>query len=1016
VFCACTEDTRQVLSDRRLRTLRELAATAEAKTVEDACAISVRILGQNPQDVPFALLYLLDADQTVATLAGATGIEIGTAASPSQIALNETQDSLLRSVLSSGKLQVIRPSASYGILPGEAWTEQVTQVSVLPLAASGQTQLAGFLVAGISPRREFDDDYRGFFDLMAGQISTAIANAHAYEAERKRAEALAELDRAKTTFFSNVSHEFRTPLTLMLSPLEDAIASLGSTIPLYQREQLQLVQRNGLRLLKLVNTLLDFSRIEAGRVQAVYEPTDLSAFTIELASVFRSAIERAQLRLVIDCPTLPEPVYVDPEMWEKIIFNLLSNAFKFTFEGTITVRLQWKTDHVELAVCDTGIGIPVAEVPHLFERFHRVQGAQGRSIEGSGIGLSLVQELVKLHCGTIKVISVEGTGTCFKIAIPTGSAHLPQERISAGRSLVSTGLGANPYLEEALRWLPETDMNLPIADFGLEESPTEHTKLESPSSKILLADDNADMRAYVKRLLSQQYEVEAVADGLAALVAIQRQVPDLVLTDVMMPNLDGFGLLRSLRTQPATQEIPIILLSARAGEEARVEGLAAGADDYLVKPFSARELLARVEASLKLARSRREATIALSALLAAEQQARAAAETAQAEAQTANRIKDEFLAVLSHELRSPLNPILGWTKLLQGGKLTEARASEALITIDRNAQLQAQLIDDLLDISRILRGKLTLHAAPVDLRFVISAALETVRLAAESKQIQIHLSLTSQMVRVMGDTGRLQQVVWNLLSNAVKFTPTGGKVEVHLTQTELDAQIQVIDTGKGINPDFLPYVFEHFRQEDGATTRKFGGLGLGLAIVRQIVEMHGGRVSVESAGENQGATFTVQIPLIRTVVDALPDPSPSTAASHPMPLAMVRALVVDDDPDNGNFVGFLLEESGAIVTVTTSALEALQVLEQQHFDILLSDVGMPDMDGYMLIQQIRAQTDQPSAKIPAIALTAYAGELDQQQAIAAGFQHHLAKPVNPDTVISLITQLLQSAEIQTFQQ
>ncbi|MEA5597673.1 response regulator [Rivularia sp. UHCC 0363] len=383
-------------------------------------------------------------------------------------------------------------------------------------------------------------------------------------------------------------------------------------------------------------------------------------------------------------------------------------------------------------------------------------------------------------------------------------------------------------------------------------------------------------------------------------------------------------------------------------------------------------------------------------------------QAARAEAEQANRIKDEFLAVLSHELRSPLNPILGWAKLLQQRKLDETRTKDALATIQRNAELQAQLIEDLLDISRIMRGKLTLTAAPVSLRLVISAALETVQLAADTKNIQINLVLPDSPILVNGDAGRLQQVVWNLLSNAVKFTDNGGQVHIHLTQVDNYAQIQIIDTGKGINPEFLPYIFEHFRQEDGATTRKFGGLGLGLAIARQIVELHGGRIGVDSAGIGQGATFTVQFPLLRDN-SQIPDEEMTCVVlqSNITPLANIRILVVDDDVDACDFLAFLLRESGANVTVTASALEALQTLEQSRFDVLLSDIGMPEMDGYTFIQTIRGQITQPYYQIPAIALTAYAGEWDCQLAISAGFQHHVAKPIDENRVITLITQLVQ---------
>ncbi|MGL5833911.1 MAG: ATP-binding protein [Waterburya sp.] len=376
-------------------------------------------------------------------------------------------------------------------------------------------------------------------------------------------------------------------------------------------------------------------------------------------------------------------------------------------------------------------------------------------------------------------------------------------------------------------------------------------------------------------------------------------------------------------------------------------------------------------------------------------------QTAREAAERANRIKDEFLAVLSHELRSPLNPILGWSKLLQQGKLDATQTQTALATIERNAQLQAQLIGDLLDISRILRGKLSLNRTSVDLNKVISAALETVRLAAEAKSLQIQTLLSSDVGTVIGDAGRLQQIVWNLLSNAVKFTNQGGQITVALTQIENHAQIQVMDTGKGINPDFLPYVFEHFRQEDGSITRQFGGLGLGLAIARQIVEMHGGQISVDSSGEGQGATFTVELPLAKTL-SQLPSTESSDASTKY--LNGIRILVVDDEPDSRDFIALVLELSGASVISVASGIEALTMIKQSIPDVIISDIGMPEMNGYMLLQQVRAL--EPVRQVLAIALTAYAGEFERQQALQAGFQKHLSKPIEPNELIQAISDLI----------
>jgi PAS domain S-box-containing protein len=376
----------------------------------------------------------------------------------------------------------------------------------------------------------------------------------------------------------------------------------------------------------------------------------------------------------------------------------------------------------------------------------------------------------------------------------------------------------------------------------------------------------------------------------------------------------------------------------------------------------------------------------------------------------ANRIKDEFLAVLSHELRTPLNPILGWSKLLRTRKYDEATVNRALETIQRNAQLQTQLIEDLLDVSRILQGKLSLKVSPISWNFIIPAALETVRLAAEAKAIQIQPTIEPNVGQVLGDAGRLQQVVWNLLSNAVKFTPQGGQVSIKLEQVENQAQVTVSDTGKGVTAEFLPYVFDYFRQADSATTRKFGGLGLGLAIVRQIVELHGGTVWVESPGEDQGATFVVRLPLLNAKPEKSQEENQSLSqTSEGSSLAGLRILVVDDEIDSRNFTAFVLEQEQAEVMTLSSAWEALQELEQYNPDVLLTDIGMPDMDGYMLIRQVRTRPPEQGGQVVAIALTAYAGDFDQQQALQAGFQYHLSKPIEPDELIKTIAALPRRA-------
>jgi signal transduction histidine kinase/CheY-like chemotaxis protein len=441
-------------------------------------------------------------------------------------------------------------------------------------------------------------------------------------------------------------------------------------------------------------------------------------------------------------------------------------------------------------------------------------------------------------------------------------------------------------------------------------------------------------------------------------------------------------------------------------------------------------------------------------LYEAEQNARAIAESA-------NRIKDEFLAVLSHELRSPLNPILGWSRLMRNRKLNDSTTAIALETIERNAKLQTQLIEDLLDVSRILQGKMSLNTSPVNLAATVDAAVETVRLAAEAKRLDLkhevldtslqetddtsELSKTDEQsgklistdsnskIMILGDPDRLQQVVWNLVSNAVKFTPQGGRIEVKLEKVEGTsnnrknqengpsfppspsplsssyAQLTVSDTGKGIEPEFLPFIFDYFRQEDGAINRRFGGLGLGLAIVRHIIELHGGTIYATSPGEGKGATFVVRLPLLQgneEAADTENQDSSLTQQISSSTLEGLRILVVDDEADSRDLITFVLKQSGARVTAVESAIDALQALSLSEFDVLLSDVGMPEIDGYMLVRQIRYFYSDEKRHIPAIALTAYAGEFNQQQAVNAGFQTHLVKPVDPTELVTTITNLV----------
>jgi PAS domain S-box-containing protein len=602
MLCVVSEDTKQVITQRRMSTLSELGSASSGMPEEseflDAAA---QVLAANPRSLPFTIVYLFDDGE--ARLACASGIEAAHPAVPAVIALGEQDPPWpARDLAAGNEALVALQSPRFGELPTGAWSEPPVQALVLPIVQPGQNRPYGFLVAGLNRYAPLDSDYRSFLELVVQHLSAGLTAARTYDAERRRAAQLEELDRAKTAFFSNVSHEFRTPLTLLLGPLEDALGEPPGLAP----DRLELVHRNALRLLKLVNGLLDFSRAEAGRMRAEFRPTDVAQLTADLAGTFREATDRGGIDLVVACEPPAKPVYLDQDLWERIVLNLMSNAFKATEEGSIEVRLSNVNDHVQLSIKDTGTGIEPAEMGRLFQRFHRARSV-ARSYEGTGIGLALVKELTELHGGAVTASSRPGEGSEFRVTLPFGSSHLPADQVFDD-SLEPAASIASLFVEEAMSWIEAPSDRLTPGVPAVPAGASAENR-----SRVLVADDNPDLRRYLTTLLAPQFDVEVVSDGDAALRLIRERAPDLLISDVMMPGLGGYELLQALRSSPDTQDLPIILLSARAGEDAAIEGLVAGADDYLPKPFSGRELLARVRAHLDLSTLRREAAADLRA-------------------------------------------------------------------------------------------------------------------------------------------------------------------------------------------------------------------------------------------------------------------------------------------------------------------------------------------------------------------------------------------------------------------
>ena len=1095
VLATVNEITEKVVTERRVKILSELGArVAAAKTDKQACVQAIDILAQHPKDVPFALLYLLDETDHELRLVSTTGIpaeSVGPAAISLRTPMTEVSWPLAEALHTEAIQLREGLSSLLPTVPPGPWPDPPNAVAVVPIKSQFAGRPAGALVVGISACLRPDARYLSFLELLGSQVATAIGNARAYQQERRRAEALAEIDRAKTVFFSNISHEFRTPLTLMLGPLDDALSTPKT--PAAVRSHVKVAQRNAQRLLKLVNSLLDFARIEAGRMQASFAPLDLAALTTDLASTFRSAMQRAKLDFEVTCEPVGEPVCLDRDMWEKIVLNLLSNALKFTMEGYVRVRTYREGEQAVLEVSDSGVGVADHELPRLFERFHRVHGTEARTHEGSGIGLSLVQELVKLNGGAIEVTSKLGTGTRFRVRLPLGTAHIPAERIAAARSAAATVTNAQIYVQEALGTLPEDGDKAPVVGATDSHAAKHDTRFASTfGARVLLADDNADMRNYARELLGSRYQVETAADGAQALEAARRARPDLIIADVMMPKLDGFELVKALRADLNLSEIPIILLSARAGEEARIGGLGAGADDYVVKPFHARELLARVGATLELTALRRENEERLRAYISASsdvvyrmsadwsemrllkghnfiadqtdsshtwinkyipegdrpsvmaaiqeaigtksvfelehrviradgsagwtfsraipllddegnilewfgaasdvterRETHEALEGQRRQLEVADRQKNEFLAMLAHELRNPLAPIRNASELLTRIVSGNAQAQRVVNIVQRQVSHMSHLVDDLLDVSRITQRKIDLRKETVEVAEIIRQAVETVEpiIRERGHDLQIHSSYRN--LHVHGDVSRLVQCVVNLLTNAAKYTEKGGHINITSREHSQAAVIEVADNGMGIAPDLLPSVFDLFVQSVRTLDRAQGGLGIGLSVVQRLIEMHGGTVSAESAGAGRGATFSIRLPLAAPPVSRGDD-------SKAVSVKPRRVLVVDDNADAADTLSMMLNLDGHETATAYTAPDALAQADSFRPDAILLDIGLPGADGYEVARRIR---EMPSgASIRLVALSGYGQPEDRARTQRDGFDAHLVKPVTPENI------------------
>lgn len=744
-----------------------------------------------------------------------------------------------------------------------------------------------------------------------------------------------ERRRAEVVQLANLTSELRTPLTLILGPLYELLARSDDPI-LAPREELELIHRGAVRMHKLLGTLFTLSRLEAGTAFATFEPASLDELTRNVVSTFRSTIEGAGLSLHVDSEPIDEPVYVDPDLWERIVIDLVANAFKFTFEGEIRIELRRDGDGVVLAVRDTGVGIPEADLPHVFERFYRSTQQRAREDSGAGIGLALVRELVALHGGTVTVASTPGSGSQFTVRLRLGFEHLPAAQLAhEPRSRVRGSGDVSDTLDAAGLWMPPAAETTP--DPGSDPS----------RATILVADDSTDMREYLAHVLGDEWNIVEARDGLDALHKATESPPDLVLADVMMPELDGVGLVRALRGNPRTSSVPAILVTARSGDSARNAGLEAGADDYLLKPFTTRELRARVRTQLELSRARRAGSI------------------------SGARDKDDFLALIGHELRNPLSTV---STMIQA--LMLRAPSREIELMERSVRHLTRLVEDLLESSRLSRGKISLQPKVVEVAQVVDRAMELVSPLFEDNRNKVLVQVPRVGCRIEADAERLARAISNVLTNAAQYSPPGTRISVDVERDGERVALRITDEGQGIAAEQLGGVFETFKAE-----RSSGGLGLGLAIARSIVELHGGTIIVASEGPGQGTRCTLELPATNQQATE-PVPPPRTRRK--------RLLLVEDNDDAARALKSALEQLGYEVALAHDAPIALNLAKSFHPDVALLDLGLPVMDGWELARRLRGA----AAELPIVAVTARDQEADKQRSAELGFADHLVKPID----------------------
>jgi signal transduction histidine kinase len=1043
------ETTKLVFALRRSTILRELNLSNE-KTIHGCCQAISKVFDSASGDIPFSLVYLLEREgNNKIVLQSCTGIVAGTLASPLEIKIgpnaNHTKSWPFYLALNSNSPNCLLVDDLQSKF-GDDWSLNTVQALVAPINIDSRiTSPQGVLVIGISPSTRFDDDYHLFTKQLVSEVNNVLWKAQLLEGNTFRTQEIAAVSQEKTIFFTNVVHEFRTPLSLMLGPLADLLNDKNNPLNSIHREKLSMIQRNSIRLVKLVNSIMDFSRIEAGRSKMNYQPTDLSKLTREIGCLFESAMTLAGLEFVADVESIDQPVYVDPEMWEKIITNLISNAFKFTFQGKVELILRRNSNNVVLQVIDTGVGIPETDLKSIFKRFHQVDKIKGRSSEGSGIGLFLVYELVKLHNGIISVKSKVKCGTAFTVTIPMAPKN-PESPLAKISSNFQPTAYSKSIVDEAKGWTPEfiVEHHVSTKEVQLEDDIDVTYSPPDKNSTILLAEDNADMRNYIRGSLIKHWNVDVTSNGLEAYELACTSEFDLIISDVMMPKLDGFSLIQMLRRNPKTGGIPIILLTVRAGEESLVKGFEFGADDYLVKTsFSKEELIARARKHIELGRFRRFLECQV--------------EEKEGELHKLDKAYYEFIDMICHEIRNPLHGISGnWELLMERFESLEqlwkpssenknmseiqqtlfkylAEMKSYLVNIEVCTAHQTRVIDEVVLRAKLQRNNYEVTYSTCDPADLLKDSIKRFDKIAKNLGLDIKTNVAQSTHKVDIDVNCVKQILGNLVGTMIRNMEICGVITIAASlkdDTSLRFEIKCTNIKPNIFAD--EEVQSSDMQFSNSEGEHYNNVSFGVSLCNKLISLIGGEQITITRNE-QNVICLVFVILCKPVsqenkrnnrsndnnnniimVDSEEKPVAGERA-HKLPNIRVptkRALVAEDNIINQTLCKALLAKQGYACTIARDGKEALEQFVPDAYDFILMDITMPELNGFEVTKRIREieaamDVDNP---VSIIGLSAYSQREKIDAAVEAGMDDFISKPATFAKIVKIIENTLVKSE------